>query len=180
AKTEIDDIDVFVSVGGNISQPIITLASSPPLSESEIISLLMFNKNFAGLTEGELGTILKEEMINLIAQGLSVRFLNQIENEVANSLGLDEFKIETIFKKDQDSNSGFLPGLALQGLALKIGKYFSENFYLTYSTPLYEIGKGDLELEYKISDDLTLSTQVGAVSPQGDNFEFKIELKYGF
>ncbi|GAI52455.1 unnamed protein product, partial [marine sediment metagenome] len=104
----------------------------------------------------------------------------QIENKVADSLGLDEFKIETIFKKDQDSNSGFLPGLALQGLALKIGKYFSENFYLTYSTPLYEIGKGDLELEYKISDDLTLSTQIGAVSPQDDNFEFKIELQYGF
>ena len=180
AKTEIDDIDVFVNVSGIVSQPMVVLSSRPPLSESEIISLLMFNKNFAGLTEGELGTILKEEMINLIAQGLSVRFLNQIENEIANSLGLDEFKIETIFKKDQDSNSGFLPGLALEGLALKIGKYFSENFYLTYSTPLYEIGKGDLELEYKISDDLTLSTQVGAVSPQDDNFEFKIELQYGF
>ena len=119
-------------------------------------------------------------MINLIAQGLSVRFLNQIENQVANSLGLDEFKIKTIFKKDQDSNSGFLPGLALKGLALKIGKYFSENFYLNYSTPLYEIGKGDLELEYKISDDLTLSTQVGSSGVQGDNFEFKIELQHGF
>ena len=180
AKTEIDDIDVFVSVSGIISQPMVVLSSHPHLSESEIISLLMFNKNYAGLTEGELGTILREEMINLIAQGLSIRFLNQIENEVANSLGLDEFKIETIFKKEQDSDLGFLPGLSLEGLALKIGKYFSENFYLTYSTPLYEIGKGDLELEYKISDDLTLSTQVGAFSPQDDSFEFKIELKYGF
>ncbi|MHC2995188.1 MAG: translocation/assembly module TamB [Candidatus Atribacteria bacterium] len=180
AKTEIDDIDVFVNVSGIVSQPMVVLNSHPPLSESEIISLLMFNKNFAGLTEGELGTILKEEMINLIAQGLSVRFLNQIENEVANSLGLDEFKIETIFKKDQDSNLGFFPGLALQGLALKIGKYFSENFYLTYSTPLYEIGKGDLELEYKISDDLTLSTQIGSSGTQNDGFEFKIEFKYGF
>ncbi len=180
AKTVIDDIDVFVNVSGIISQPTVVLHSNPHLSKSEIISLLMFNKNYTGLTEGELGTILREEMINLIAQGLSIRFLNQIENEVANSLGLDEFKIETIFKKGQDSDSGFFPALTLEGLALKIGKYFSENFYLTYSTPLYEIGEGNLELEYKISDDLTLSTQVGAFSPQDDNFEFKIELKYGF
>jgi autotransporter translocation and assembly factor TamB len=180
AKTEIDSIDVFLSLSGILAQPMIVLSSSPPLSESEIISLLMFNKNYAGLTEGEMGTILKEEMINLIAQGLSIRFLNQIENEVANSLGLDEFKIETIFKQDQGSSTALLPGFALESLALKIGKYFSENFYLTYSVPLNEIGKGNLELEYKIKDDLTLNTQMGLSGLQDDSFEFKIELKYGF
>lgn len=180
AKTEIDDIDVFVSVSGILAQPTVTLSSSPVLSESEIISLLMFNKNYAGLTEGEMGTILKEEMINLIAQGLSIRFLNQIEDEIANSLGLDEFKIETIFKQEQDSDLTFIPGFALETLALKVGKYFSENFYLTYSAPLFEMGIGDLELEYKLSDDLTLNTQVGAFSPQEGEFELKFELQYEF
>lgn len=180
AKTEIDDIDVFVNVSGILVQPTITLSSSPVLSESEIISLLMFNKNYAGLTEGEIGTILKEEMINLIAQGLSIRFLNQIEDEIANSLGLDEFKIETIFKKEQDSDLASIPIFALETLALKVGKYFSENFYLSYSAPLFEMSIGDLELEYKLSDDLTLNTQVGAFSPQDGEFELKFELQYEF
>lgn len=180
AKTEIDDIDVFLNVSGILAQPTITLSSSPVLSESEIISLLMFSKNYAGLTEGEIGTILKEEMINLIAQGLSIRFLNQIEDEIANSLGLDEFKIETIFKKEQDSDLASIPIFALETLALKVGKYFSENFYLSYSAPLFEIGIGDLELEYKLSDDLTLNTQVGAFSPQDGEFELKFELQYEF
>lgn len=180
AKTEIDDIDVFVSVSGILAQPMVTFSSSPALSESEIISLLMFNKNYAGLTEGEMGTILKEEMINLIAQGLSIRFLNQIEDEIANSLGLDEFKIETIFKKEQDSDLAFIPIFALETLALKVGKYFSENFYLTYSAPLFEMGIGDLELEYKLKNDLTLSTQIGSVGSQDDEFELKFELKFEF
>ncbi|MDD5014329.1 MAG: translocation/assembly module TamB domain-containing protein [Atribacterota bacterium] len=180
AKTEIDDIDVFVSVGGILAQPVVTFSSSPALSESEIISLLMFNKNYAGLTEGEIGTVLQEEMINLIAQGLSIRFLNQIEDEIANSLGLDEFKIETIFKQEQGSDLGFVPGFALETLALKIGKYFSENFYLSYSTPLFEMGIGDLELEYKLKNDLTLSTQIGSVGSQDDEFELKFELKFEF
>ena len=180
AKTKIDDIDIFLNVGGNLSQLIITLDSSPLLSESEIVSLLMFNKNYAGLTEGEIGTILREEMINLIAQGLSIRFLNQIEDEIANSLGLDEFKIETIFKQEQDPDLAFIPGFTLETLALKVGKYFSENFYLTYSAPLFERGMGDLELEYKLSDDLTLNTQVGAFSPQDGEFELKFELQYEF
>ena len=180
AKTEIDDIGVFVSVSGILAQPTVTLSSSPALSESEIISLLMFNKNYAGLTEGEVGTILQEEMINLIAQGLSIRFLNQIEDEIANSLGLDEFKIETIFKQKQDSDLAFFPGFALETLAFKVGKYFSENFYLTYSAPLFEMGIGDLGLEYKLKDDLTLNTQVGAFSPQDGEFELKFELQYDF
>ncbi|MBA7607065.1 hypothetical protein ES703_14217 [subsurface metagenome] len=180
AKTEIDDIDVFLNVSGILAQPTITLSSSPALSESEIISLLMFNKNYAGLTEGEMGTILKEEMINLIAQGLSIRFLNQIEDEIANSLGLDEFKIETIFKKEQDSDLAFIPIFALETLALKVGKYFSENFYLTYSAPLFEMGIGDLELEYKLKNDLTLSTQIGSVGSQDGEFELKFELQYEF
>jgi len=116
----------------------------------------------------------------LIAQGLSIRFLNQIEDEIANSLGLDEFKIETIFKQEQDSDLAFFPGFSLETLAFKVGKYFSENFYLTYSAPLFEMGIGDLELEYKISDDLTLNTQVGAFSPQDGELELKFELQYEF
>jgi len=180
AKTEIDDIDVFVSVSGILAQPTVVLNSSPALSESEIISLLMFSKNYTGLTEGEMGTILREEMINLIAQGLSIRFLNQIEDEIANSLGLDEFKIETIFKKEQDSDLAFIPGFALETLALKVGKYFSENFYLSYSAPLFEMEIGDLELEYKLKNDLTFSTQIGSVGSQDDEFELKFELQYEF
>jgi autotransporter translocation and assembly factor TamB len=180
AKTEIDDIDVFVSVSGILTHPMVTFSSSPSLNKSEIISLLMFNKNYAGLTEGEMGTILQEEMINLIAQGLSIRFLNQIENQVASSLGLDEFDIETIFKKEENTDLAVNQGLTLAGLALKIGKYFSENFYFTYSTPLYKAGKGSLEFEYKVKDDLTLSTQIGSTGSQEDEFELKFELKYEF
>ena len=180
AKTEIDDIDVFVTISGILAQPTVALSSSPALSESEIISLLMFNKNYAGLTEGEIGIVLKEEMINLIAQGLSIIFLNQIENQFADSLGLDEFKIETIFKQEQDSDLAFFPGLALETLAFKVGKYFSENFYLTYSAPLFEMGIGDLGLEYKLKDDLTLSTQIGSPGLQEDEFELKFELQYEF
>jgi len=180
AKTRIDDIDILLHLGGSPSQLSITLESSPVLTENEIISLLMFNKNYAGLSEGELGQILQEEMVNLLAQGLSLTFLNQIENEVANSLGLDEFDIETIFKEEAGDDLEANQGLTLAGLALKIGKYFSENFYLTYSTPLYEGGKGNIEFEYKVKDDLILSTQMGSTGSQEEDFELKFELQYEF
>jgi autotransporter translocation and assembly factor TamB len=157
-----------------------TLDSSPTLSESEIISLLMLNKNYAGLSEGEIGEVLKEEMISLLAQGLSLTFLNQIENEVANTLGLDEFNIETIFKSEKNPDLDQTNRVSLAGLALKMGKYFSENFYLTYSAPLYEAGKSNLEFEYKVKDDLTLSSQIGSTGSQDDEFELKFELQYEF
>jgi len=180
AKTRIDDIDILLYVGGSPSQLAITLDSVPVLNESEIISLLMFNRNYAGLTEGELGDLLKEEMVNLLAQGLSLTFLNQIENEVANSLGLDEFNIETIFKNEQDPNLEQTNRLTLAGLALKMGKYFSEKFYLTYSAPLYEAGESNIEFEYKVKDDLILNTQVGTSASKDNEFELKFELQYEF
>jgi autotransporter translocation and assembly factor TamB len=180
AKTKIDDIDILLHLGGSPSQLSMTLDSSPTLSESEIISLLMLNKNYAGLSEGEIGEVLKEEMISLLAQGLSLTFLNQIENEVANTLGLDEFNIETIFKSEKNPDLDQTNRVSLAGLALKMGKYFSENFYLTYSAPLYEAGKSNLEFEYKVKDDLTLSSQIGSTGSQDDEFELKFELQYEF
>lgn len=119
-------------------------------------------------------------MINLIAQGISVTFLNQIENEVADSLGIDDFNIETIFQQEQDTNLTLNHGLSLPGLALKMGKYFSENFYLTYSAPLNELGKANLGFEYKVKDDLTFNTEIGSASLQDEEFELKFELQYEF
>ena len=136
------DGDVY-KAGSGLDASVIEASTGLSVDNGQAVGAL----SYVGLTEGEMETILKEEMINLIAQGLSVRFLNQIENQVADSLGLDEFKIETIFKKEQDSDLAFFPGLSLETLAFKAGKYFSENFYLTYSAPLFEMGIGDLGLE---------------------------------
>ncbi len=182
AKTQISNTEVSLKVGGILAQPSITLTSSPSLSELEIISLLIFNKNYIGLSQGEIEIILREELLNLIAQGLSISFLNQIEREIANSLGLDEFNLETIFKEEQDSASGFalFPDLALESLALKVGKYFSDNLYLTYSVPLGEMGIGDLGLEYKLTDDLSFSTQIGSIGLKDEELEFKLEFKLEF
>ena len=70
--------------------------------------------------------------------------------------------------------------MTLAGLVLKIGKYFSENFYLNYSTPLYEAGLGTFEFEFKVEDDLILSTQIGSTGSQEEEFELKFELQYEF
>jgi hypothetical protein len=42
------------------------------------------------------------------------------------------------------------------------------------------MGIGNLELEYKLKNDLTLSTQVGSVGSQDSVFELKFELQYEF
>ncbi|GAB4113422.1 MAG: hypothetical protein Kow00103_05520 [Candidatus Caldatribacteriota bacterium] len=181
ARTKIDDIEVLLKISGILARPVMTLSSSPSLSEGEIVSLLMFNKNYAGLTQGELEIVLQEELINLIAQGLSIRFLNQLENRVAESLGLDEFKIETIFQSEEtDSSFSFFPDFSLQSLAFKLGKYFTDNFYFSYSMPLLEMGLGDLELEYKLDENLTFSTKLDSLGLQKDEFEVKFELNYEF
>ena len=41
----------------------------------------------------------REEIFNLIFQGLSINFLRRAENQITNYLGLDVFRLETIFKE---------------------------------------------------------------------------------
>jgi hypothetical protein len=42
------------------------------------------------------------------------------------------------------------------------------------------MGIGNLELEYKIKDDITINTQIGSVGSQDGEFELKFELQYEF
>ena len=145
ANTKVNQVTVFLKISGNLSAPQISLSSSPALSEAEIISLLTLNKNISGLSEGEIGELLRGEIFNLIFQGLSVNFLRRAENQIANYLGLDVFRIETIFTENSETTPFY--DLKFKTFGVEVGKSITEDLFLTYSTSLDGFSKKSFTAE---------------------------------
>ena len=88
-------------------------------------------ENISGLSEGEVDELLREEIFNLIFQGLSINFLRRAENQIANYLGLDVFRIETIFKENGETTPFY--DLNFKTFGIEVGKSITEDLFLTYS-----------------------------------------------
>ena len=87
---EISGVQTRVTVSGSLRQPELRLASTPPLEESDILSLIIFNTTPNGLTA------LQQEELAVRAGTLAAAFLAQpLIQALQNELGLEAFEIET-------------------------------------------------------------------------------------
>jgi translocation and assembly module TamB len=178
ANTKVSQITVFLKISGNLSAPQISLSSKPALSEVEIISLLTLNKNISGLSEGDIGELLREEISNLIFQGLSINFLRRAENQIANYLGLDIFRIETIFKENSKTTPFY--DLNFKTFGIEVGKSITEDLFLTYSTSLDGFSERSFGIDYQFKPDLSFTAEINTFALEENNSEIKIGLQFEF
>ena len=178
ANTKVNQVTVFLKISGNLSAPQISLSSQPALSEAEIISLLTLNKNISGLSEGEVDELLREEIFNLIFQGLSINFLRRAENQIANYLGLDVFRIETIFKENGETTPFY--DLNFKTFGIEVGKSITEDLFLTYSTSLDGFSERNFSIDYQFKPDLSFTAEINTFALEENNSEIKIGLQFEF
>ena len=178
ANTKVNQVTVFLKISGNLSAPQISLSSQPALSEAEIISLLTLNKNIIGLSEGEVDELLREEIFNLIFQGLSINFLRRAENQIANYLGLDVFRIETIFKEESEITPFY--DLNFKTFGIEVGKNITEDLFLTYSTSLDGFSERNFSIDYQFKPDLSFTAEINTFALEENNSEIKIGLQFEF
>ena len=87
---EISGVQTRVTVSGSLRQPELQLASTPPLEESDILSLIVFNT-----TPNDL-TALQQQELAVRAGTLAAGFLAQpLIQALQTELGLEAFEIET-------------------------------------------------------------------------------------
>jgi translocation-and-assembly-module (TAM) inner membrane subunit TamB-like protein len=85
----ISGVETRVSILGPLQQPELRLASSPPLDESDILSLIVFNTSSNQLTAGQQQELLVRAA-TLAAGFVATPIVSAIENE----LGIDVLEIE--------------------------------------------------------------------------------------
>jgi len=86
---DISGVQTRVTISGALHQPELRLASTPPLDESDILSLIVFNATPNSLTTGQ------QQELAVRAGTLAAGFLAKpLLQAVQNELGLDTFAIE--------------------------------------------------------------------------------------
>ncbi len=144
ARTKINEYQVTLSVLGALDRPATTLASDPPLPDYDVLSLLATGTS-SGLTNvsesaraGAPPGMAAESL--LYGQAASL-----VSARVGKLFGVDRLRIDPLASGD-----------SLSAARVTVGKRLSSRVYLTYSVDPSSTAQQVLQVEWKISDNLTL------------------------
>ncbi len=138
---------IFITLQGTAFEPQLQLSSEPPMSQADILSVIIFGRPAAGLNAGETRQ-LSAQALALVGQGSR----REIEKILGPALSPDVFTVHSEVST---------------GSALEAGKYLSSDLYLRYRQNLSGEGGQNVGLEYRINDWLSLESQVGTTRDSG-------------
>jgi hypothetical protein len=140
AEREISSVVAQVRVTGSLREPAVTLTSSPPLDEGDILSLIVFNQPM-----NELGT---NERVSLAARAGALAasaIATPIADSVARALDLDVFEI----RPSSDITTGG---------SITIGRQLSDNLFVGFQQQFGTEEASQLSFEYRLTEFLRLVT----------------------
>ena len=146
---------VAVSVTGTLEKYEVEVASDPPLSKNDIVSLLSLGVTSASLVgaEGSVGVG--------TAAGLALGpYKGRVEAGIRGIVGLDKFAIEPSFSA---ATRNFEPKFI-------VGKSFGDRFSVSASTNVGASTESNVAAEVKILENIYLQGgwESTATSPEGD------------
>jgi translocation and assembly module TamB len=143
------DVSAGLSVTGFLSNPQVTLISSPSLRDEEILSYIVFGRPLVSLTSGE-GT-------NLIgaAAGMGIKNSGNLTKSISSTFGLDQFEL--------GSDSGG------ENASLTVGKYITPKIYISYVVGLME-SFSTAKIRYNLSKKWSLEAKSSAETMGMDVF----------
>lgn len=122
---------VDVIIGGTAHTPTLSFRSDPQLEEADILSLLVFGRLASALTEGE--------KVSLQSQALKTTLgfvVPDLQRSIARQLGVDLFEFE-VGETPLESRLG-------------VGKYLTEDIFVTTARRLGEQPEQEFAIEYHI------------------------------
>jgi translocation and assembly module TamB len=128
AEAQSGDPRIIVEVGGRATQPELEMRSDPPLSETEIIFVLMTGRPPSSANPGE-----DEGAASQAVAAASGVFSGLLQQKLAGTLPVDVLRVQTGEKGFSDSR-------------IKVGKYITSNLFVSYS---YFFGAEEDESNYE-------------------------------
>ncbi len=147
--------EIEIMLTGTASEPRLAFGSEPPLSDGDIMSLLLFGKTSDELDEGQAGLLADRAGQIALAYGAS-----RLQEAVAREVGLD---VVQIGPREDDSET----------TTLTVGKYLSPRVLVRYEQILDDQSGFYVHLDYRISGPLKLHTQVSQGEESGAEFAWE-------
>jgi translocation and assembly module TamB len=138
ATTTADDVNIQIVTEGTASAPRVSLQSSPDLPPDEVLALLLFGKGL-----DKISAIQALQLANAVATLIGPGG-EGLQGKLRKQFGLDDLDVTT------DENGS---------VALKAGKYLSENVYTDVTVNAE--GEAEIQLNLDITPNLTARGKVG-------------------
>ncbi|MFN3549554.1 MAG: translocation/assembly module TamB domain-containing protein [Mesorhizobium sp.] len=139
ARSESDDITVFVTVRGRVSDPQVTFSSQPELPQDEVLARLIFNRSISELSALQIA------QLAAAAAELAGGSNTSLVGGLRDATGLDDLDIVT----DSEGNT-----------AVRAGRYIQDNIYLGVEAGAAGSTRGTINLD--ITQDLKARGSVGS------------------
>jgi translocation and assembly module TamB len=155
ALYRVSNVDIFVNLGGRVSEPKIQLSSNPAMEETDIISYLVFGSSSDKLGTGERSSL--DQVAAGVAGGIAAR---ELKNLIGEEFSLDVISI----------------GGGQSGPQVELGKYLTDDLYIGYqrsttqSSTTAPAATNNVRVEYRLFDFLTLESEIGGEQAGGDIF----------
>jgi translocation and assembly module TamB len=142
-------VEARVRITGNAQTPELTLSSNPPLEESDILSLIVFNRPINELGTGERSSLAAT------AGGIATGFLAApLGDSIGKALDLDLFEITTSTEEGDF------------GAGLTLGQQVGDRAFLKLRQQFGERNISEFLIEYQLTDFLRLQAS-GAPETSG-------------
>ena len=170
AETKIDRTRIFLYVDGSPDNFKFKLASSPEMTETEILRLLTLREAYA---RGE-GTL---SSTDALAIGLQMTILSELEDALKKSLGIDQFNVSrgTGSKFDHRSTEERLNSEYKYDFNVTIGKYVTDKLMLRYTRGFGSHKLNRYGIQYDFNDNLGIT-----IEREGKDYIFTLEARYNF
>jgi len=162
AQTKVDIYEITLQLTGNPERLSTVLSSDPPLSERDILSVLLTGKTVSE-TRGREMQMVRTQALSLIAGQAG----EGITSEARRALGLSTLRIDP----------GLIASESNPGARLTIGEDITRKFGLVYSMNLVDGGDQIWAAHYDIGRRLT--TQATKQQDNSYRFEFRHDLRFG-
>jgi translocation and assembly module TamB len=147
------DVIAGINVRGTLLRPELSFYSDPPMSQSEIASMIVVGRTLDDVQDSQLGQVGGEEARTaLAAQGSAL-----LAGQLGRYVGIDDVAVETGANNDT---------------SVVIGKFLSPRLYVSYGVSLTET-INTLKLRYTIGDRWVIRVESGA--RQSADIEYVIE-----
>lgn len=143
-------VDVRVDISGNVNRPTITLSSTPPLSQEDIISQLLFGKDAKNITP--LQALQLANAVRSLSTG--EEGFNPVES-AKDILGLDALSLEA----DEDSDD--------PAFNVGAGKKLGENVYIGVDKGSDPTKPFKANIEIELTPNLSVESSTSAGASQG-------------
>jgi len=156
AMYRVSGVEIYVNISGTAKKPVVELTSDPPMSETDMVSYIVF-----GAPSDKIGTS-DRASIQGVASGLAG---GMAAAQLEKVLG-DKFKLDVVSI-----------GSGAQGPELEVGKYLTEDLYFAIDRETTQsladsttITQTKVIVEYTIFKNVTINGDIGGENPGVDVF----------